>query len=106
MIKNIFKNPLAVFALTFVVFAIPLFFFNISIFDGEIIVMQGTEEIGLPIKLSLSYFIGVGINPEDLKDIQGFHLVSKGYFLAACLLIGFPSLMAYRSYISKRVEQK
>ncbi len=106
MIKNLFKNPLAVFALTFVVFAIPLFFFNISIFDGEIIVMQGTEEIGLPIKLSLSYFIGVGINPEDLKDIQGFHLVSKGYFLAACLLIGFPSLMAYRSYISNRVSPK
>ena len=51
--------------------------------------MQGTKEIGLPIKLSLSYFIGIGINPEDLKDIEGFHLVSKGYFLAACLLIGF-----------------
>ena len=68
--------------------------------------MQGTKEIGLPIKLSLSYFIGVGINPEDLKDIEGFHLVSKGYFLAACLLIGFPSLMAYRSFISKRLEQK
>jgi hypothetical protein len=106
MIKNLFKNPLAVFALTFVVFAIPLFFFNISIFDGEIMVMQGTKEIGLPIKLSLSYFIGIGINPEDLKDIEGFHLVSKGYFLAACLLIGFPSLMAYRSYIANRVASK
>ncbi len=88
------------------VFAIPLFFFNISIFDGEIIVLQGTKEIGLPIKLSLSYFIGIGINPEDLKDIEGFHLVSKGYFLAACLLIGFPSLMAYRSYIANRVASK
>jgi hypothetical protein len=106
MIKNLFKNPLAVFALTFVLFAVPLFFFNISIFDGEIIVMQGTKEIGLPIKLSLSYFIGIGINPEDLKDIEGFHLVSRGYFLAACLLIGFPSLMAYRAYIAKRVESK
>jgi hypothetical protein len=106
MIKNLFKNPPAVFALTFVVFALPLFFLNISIFDGEIIVMQGTKEIALPIKLSLSYFIGVGINPEDLKDIQGFHLVTKGYFLAACLLIGFPSLMAYRSYIANRVASK
>jgi hypothetical protein len=106
MIKNLLKNPWAVFALTFLVFAVPLFFFNISIFDGEIIVMQGPEEIALPIKLSLSYFIGVGINPEDLKDIQGFHLVSKGYFLAACLLIGFPSLMAYRSYIANRVASK
>ncbi len=65
--------------------------------------MQGTREMALPIKLSLSYFIGVGINAEDLKDIQGFLLVSKGYFLAACLLIGFPSLMAYRSYIANRV---
>lgn len=103
MIKNLLKNPLAVFVLTFVLFAVPLFFFNISIFDGEIVVMQGTREMALPIKLSLSYFIGVGINAEDLKDIQGFHLVSKGYFLAACLLIGFPSLMAYRSYIANRV---
>jgi hypothetical protein len=103
MIKNLLKNPLAVFVLTFVLFAVPLFFFNISIFDGEIVVMQGTREMALPIKLSLSYFIGVGINTEDLKDIQGFHLVSKGYFLAACLLIGFPSLMAYRSYIANRV---
>ena len=103
MIKNLLKNPLAVFVLTFVLFAVPLFFFNISIFDGEIVVMQGTREMALPIKLSLSYFIGVGINAEDLKDIQGSHLVSKGYFLAACLLIGFPSLMAYRSYIAKRV---
>jgi hypothetical protein len=106
MIKNLFKNPLAVFALTFVVFAIPLFFFNISIFDGEIIVKQGAKEIGLPIKLSLSYFIGIGITPDDLKDIEGFHLVSKGYFLAACLLIGFPSLMAYRSYIANRIASK
>jgi hypothetical protein len=103
MIKNLLKNPLAVFVLTFVLFAVTLFFFNISIFDGEILVMQGTREMALPIKLSLSYFIGVGINPEDLKDIEGFHLVSKGYFLAACLLIGFPSLMAYRSYIANRV---
>jgi hypothetical protein len=50
----------------------------------------------------LSYFIGIGIDPKDLKDIEGFHLVTKGYLLAACLLLGFPSLMAYRSYLAKK----
>ena len=102
MIQTIFKKPGYVFLLTFLVFAIPLFCFNITIFDGEIIVQQGTKELALPIKLSLSYFIGVGIDPKDLQDIQGFHLVAKGYFLAACLLVGFPSLMAYRSYLAQR----
>jgi len=102
MIKSILTSPALVFLITFLVIAIPLFFFNITIFDGEIVLKQGVKEISLPIKLSLSYFIGIGISPSDLKDIQGFHLISKGYFLAACLLLGFPSLMAYRSYLAKR----
>jgi hypothetical protein len=85
-----------------VLFAAPLFFFNISIFDGEIVVLQGSREMTLPIKLSLSYFIGIGIDSEDLQDIQGFHLVSKGYVLSACFLLGFPTLMAYRSYLAKK----
>ncbi|MFM6934127.1 MAG: hypothetical protein ACKOXP_01695 [Flavobacteriales bacterium] len=102
MIKSILTTPALVFLITFLIIAIPLFFFNITIFDGEIVLKQGVKEISLPIKLSLSYFIGIGINPSDLKDIQGFHLISKGYFLAACLLLGFPSLMAYRSYLAKR----
>lgn len=100
--KTLFKKPLLVFGLTFLLIAIPLFFFNVSIFDGELIVMQGTKEVALPIKLSLSYFIGIGINPKDMEGIEGFHLIRSGYLLASCLLIGFPSLMAYRSYLAKK----
>ena len=102
MIQTIFKKPGLVFLITFLIFAIPLFFFNITIFDGEILVKQGAKELALPIKLSLSYFIGIGIDPKDLQDIEGFHLVTKGYLLATCLLLGFPSLMAYRSYLAKK----
>lgn len=79
-----------------------MFLFNVSIFDGELVVMQGSKEVALPIKLSLSYFIGIGIHPEDMEGIVGFHLIKSGYLLASCLLIGFPALMAYRSYIAKR----
>lgn len=100
--KTLFTKPLLVFGLTFLLIAIPLFFFNVSIFDGELIVQQGVKEIALPIKLSLSYFIGIGIDPRDMQDIEGFHLVGSGYLLASCLLIGFPLLMAYRSYLAKK----
>ncbi|MEY4289271.1 MAG: hypothetical protein RLZZ30_1359 [Bacteroidota bacterium] len=102
MMKTLFTKPFLVFGLTFLLIAIPLFFFNVSIFDGELIVQEGGKELALPIKLSLSYFIGIGIDPADMQDIEGFRLVKSGYFLASCLLIGFPSLMAYRSYLAKK----
>lgn len=102
MVKKMLKNPFAMFMVTFLVIAIPLFFFKITIFDGEILMKQRISPQPLPIKLSLSYFIGIGIDPKDLTDVKDFYLVGKGYFLAACLLIGFPSLMAYRSLLARK----
>lgn len=102
MFKKLVRTPFAVFLLTFLVIAIPLFFFKITIFDGEILMKQGISPQPLPIKLSLSYFIGIGIDPKDLTDVKDFYLVGKGYFLASCFLLGFPSLLAYRAYLAKK----
>jgi hypothetical protein len=51
--------------------------------------------------LSLSYFVGLGYNPEDMIGIKSFHLKPGGYVLAALLILGIPGLIAYRVNLRK-----
>ncbi len=82
--------------------ALPLFLFPINLFPGEVIQKIGATEQAVPIPLSLSYFIGFGYDPVDLEGIKDFYLLPRGYALAFCLLIGFPTIMAFRVYIAKK----
>ncbi len=106
MFSKILYNPAVIFLITFFIIALPLFLFPINLFPGEAIQKIGATEQAVPIPLSLSYFIGIGYDPVDLEGIKDFYLLPRGYALAFCLLIGFPAIMAFRVYISKKKHEK
>jgi hypothetical protein len=102
MFLNILSKPIVVFVITFLAIALPLFLMPINLFPGEAIQQIGAIEHSIKLPLSLSYFIGIGYEPEDLVGIKDFYLLPQGYALAFCLLIGLPTILAFRFHIAKR----
>ena len=91
------KKIYLIFVIAFLTIATPLFLFPINLFRGQIIYEQVPEAIDC--HLSLSYFVGLGYEIEDMKGVESFYLTIEGYLLAFSILIGFPFLLAYRSYL-------
>jgi hypothetical protein len=98
------KLPLGwIFLLLFLAIAIPLFTLPINLFPGVILYKNGISEYSVDhVNLSLSYFIGLGLNPGDLDDVQTFYLTPWGYALAACYLVLLPGVVTYRVYLKRR----
>ena len=78
------------------------FLMRIQIFDGEIVLVKGVSDITVPMKLSLSYFIGIGFESGDLDGVKDFYLVRTGYFNAVLIILALPALLSYRLYLSKK----
>lgn len=95
------KKPLVLFILGVALMSVILFLFPLNLFDGEVHFDTGKQQFTEPIKLSLSYFIGIGIKTGDLKDVSSFNLTKSGYVLAFILIIGFPALLAYRMHLKR-----
>ncbi len=101
--KALFKlGPLKVFLLVFLIISIPLFLFPINLFPGSIVIGKLGVEKEVP--LSLSYFIGIGYNPQDLEDlgITDFYLTWKGKMIAFLFLFGLPGILAFRAYLVQK----
>ena len=95
--------PFKLFFICFLVLALILFCFPLNLFDGEIVIQHGLQKEVIQAPLSLSYFVGLGYNSEDLKDanITDFYLLPTGYLLAAAFLLGVPFVIALRRYLKK-----
>lgn len=100
--RQLLKKPLFVFLLSLVIIAFPLFLFPINLFEGEIIYHEGIAENTVPAPLSLSYFIGLGYDEQDMVGVKDFYLKANGYILAILIVIGFPALLAYRTYVRNK----
>ena len=95
------NKPILAFCISLMLIGGVLFFLPINLFPGKIVDNStGTTQI-LSAPLSLSYFVGIGYDPSDMKDIQDFYLTGKGYALAFCLLFGLPFIIALRFYYAK-----
>ena len=105
MFLKVLSKPVVVFIVTFLAIALPLFSLPINLFPGEAIQQVGAVEHPIKIPLSLSYFIGIGYESQDLEGIKDFYLLPQGYALAFCFLIGFPAILAFRIHISNRNEK-
>lgn len=79
--------------------ALVFFLLPINLFDGQIIVQRGLQEITIDRPLSLSYFIGIGYDNGDLDGVVDFYLTTKGKIMAFIFLFGFPALFSYRIYL-------
>lgn len=94
--KSVLQKPIYVFLISMLLIALPLFLFPINLFQGEIVYQHGLVESIVDAPLSLSYFVGLGYNPDDMIGIKSFYLKPGGYLLAALLILGIPGLIAFR----------
>ena len=104
--KKILSNPKLLFISLVIFFLCIFFLFPINLFDGEIIYQKGLVTITEKRPISLSYFIGMGYDKEDMVGIKDFHLVPVGYFIASVFIVGIPGLIAYRVYLSKKFKKE
>lgn len=99
--KKIFQHPFYIFLIAMLSISAILFLLPISLFKGEFVIEQGTEEIVTPAVFSLSYFIGMYTKPSDFIDVKDFYLLPEGKMLAVIFILGIPALLGYRAYLKK-----
>lgn len=103
--KALLLKPWFVFALTFILIAGTLIIVSPNLFEGEIVYVQNGKKYVLEAPLSLAYFVGLGYDKDDMEQVADFYLTRRGYMLAASLLLGFPTLLAYRSFLAKKNKE-
>ena len=96
------KKPLLIFIVFSSVLAFLFFFFPINLFDGKIVIENGLQSYTADDNLSLSNFIGIGIEGMNEQGIVDFYLTAKGVILAFIYILGFPGLLAYRIYLKNQ----
>jgi hypothetical protein len=96
------KKPVIIFLGSTILLLVIFFLFPINLFDGVIVEQRGIQEFVHERPLSLSYFIGIGYDPEDMEFVKDFYLTGKGYFMAFIFTIGLPLLLAYRIYLKQK----
>lgn len=95
------KKPLVIFLIGSFSLALLFFTLPINVFDGVILYENGIQELKIERPLSLSYFIGLGYDSEDMVGIKTFYLTAKGIFMALVFIVGVPALIAYRFHLKK-----
>jgi hypothetical protein len=100
--KALLLKPWFVFIFTFVLIGGTLILVSPNLFEGEIVYEQNGKKYILEAPLSLAYFIGLGYQEGEMQNVVDFYLTRRGYMLAASLLLGFPTLLAYRSFLAKK----
>lgn len=93
------KKPLVLFSVLAFILACVFFLFPINVFDGIIVYEDHQSDFLLETPLSLSYFIGLGYDAEDMVGVKDFYLTTKGIAMAFIFILGFPGLLAYRMYL-------
>lgn len=101
-IKTLLLKPWFVFLFSFILIGGTLIVVSPNLFEGEIVYAHNGKKYTLEAPLSLAYFVGIGYQPSEMKEVVAFYLTRRGYMLAFSLLIGFPALLAYRSFLAKK----
>lgn len=96
------KRAVLIFAGAMVLISLPLLLFPINLFSGEIVLQNGITELKEQAPLSLSYFIGMGLNEGDLDQVKDFYLLPKGWITALLFIVCIPALIAYRYYLKAK----
>ena len=96
-------SPWLVFIGLSLLISIILFTLPINLFPGEIVMERGLSTITVKDhNISLSYFVGMGLNPGDLEGIKSFKLTPWGWALAFCYIFLLPGIIAYRIYMKQK----
>jgi Zn-dependent protease len=96
------KKPILIFMATSLLLLAIFFLFPINLFDGEIVRVEKHREYIVQAPLSLSYFIVIGYDAEDMTDVKTFYLTVKGAVIAVIFTIGIPAVLAYRIHLRNK----
>jgi len=94
-----FKKPIVIFISFSLLLALVFCLLPINVFDGVIVYKQGLQTIEVETPLSLSYFVGLDLYPENMEGIEDFYLTTKGMVMAFIFIIGFPAIVGYRFHL-------
>jgi hypothetical protein len=98
-------SPWLVFIGLSLIISVILFSLPINLFPGEIVMERGLSTITLKDhNLSLSYFVGMGLNPGDLEGVKSFKLTPWGWALAFCYIFLLPGIIAYRIHMKQKAK--
>lgn len=98
-------SPWLVFIGLSLIISVILFCLPINLFPGEIVMERGLSTITLKDhNLSLSYFVGMGMNPGDLEGVKSFKLTPWGWALAFCYIFLLPGIIAYRIHMKQKAK--
>lgn len=100
--KTLLLKPWFVFLFSFILIGGVLILVSPNLFEGEIVYAHNGKKYTLEAPLSLAYFIGLGFQEAEMEGVVDFYLTRRGYMLAVSLLLGFPTLLAYRSFLAKK----
>ena len=104
--NSFFSKPIVVYFLATIILSAVFFLIPINIFDGIYTYKVNGITFAAEVKMSLSYFIGIGANPADMKDVVSYELKPMGYFLVFLFLVALPILIAYRVHIANILKEK
>lgn len=98
-------SPWLVFIGLSLIISVILFSLPINLFPGEIVMERGLSTITLKDhNLSLSYFVGMGMNLGDLEGVKSFKLSPWGWALALCYIFLLPGIIAYRIHMKQKAK--
>jgi hypothetical protein len=100
--KSLLLKPWFVFSFSFILIGGTLILLSPNLFEGEIVYAHNGKKYTLEAPLSLAYFLGLGFQEAEMEGVVDFYLTRRGYMLAVSLLLGFPTLLAYRSFLAKK----
>ena len=100
--KTLLLKPWFVLLFSFILIGGVLILVSPNLFEGEIVYAHNGKKYILEAPLSLAYFVGLGYQESEMEGVVDFYLTRRGYMLAASLLLGFPTLLAYRSFLAKK----
>ena len=94
-----FTKPLVIFISFSLLLALIFSLLPINVFDGIIVYKQGLQTVEVETPLSLSYFVGLNLYPENMEGVEDYYLTTKGIVMAFLFIIGFPAIVGYRFYL-------
>ena len=97
-------TPLALFIGTALILSILFLTLPINLFDGEYTYKVGLQEFTTEAPLSLSYFVGMGLNEGDLDNVLDFHLLPKGWMMVFIFIFGIPGILSYRWHMKQQKD--
>lgn len=100
--QSFIRKPVVAFFIAFLLLSAIFFLVPINMFDAEYTFSENGIVWSEKTTMSLSYFIGIGITPEDMAGVVSFKLLPMGYLLAFLILIALPGLIAYRVHLANQ----